>query len=222
MKKSNSIKTSLFLTLGIISILACESKDKTSQQKSENLNTTHHHNVAVQDSVLISFVPKGFHTIWKEKADLNKDNIEDALLILAPDNEVQVSDFENGKVAKRKFLILTGKKEGGFDLKIESDKVIECIDGSGFNGDAFKGISILENGFEIQYEIMNEQYWKETKSFQYQTTLDTWVLTQDYFVSYKNNPTQGKANIGFEEKLSPSDFGQIKIEDFNIYATDRR
>lgn len=222
MKITNTIKSSLILALGISTILACESKDKTNQQKSENLNTTHHHNIEVQDSVLKSFVPKGFHTIWKERADLNQDEIEDALLVLAPDNEVQASDFENGKVAKRIFLILTGKKEGGFDLKIESDKVIECIDCSGLNGDAFKGISIQKNGFDIRFEIMNEQYWKETKSFQYQADLDTWVLTQDYFINYKDNPAQGKANIGFEEKLSPTDFGQIKIEDFNIYATDRR
>lgn len=222
MNKKSISKTSLIIVLGISSILSCESNDKTNQQKSENLNSTHHQNIAIQDSILKTFVPKGFHTIWKERADLNQDNIEDALLVLAPDNELLTSDVENGKVAKRILLILTGKKEGGYNLKIDSDKVIECIDCSGLNGDAFKGISLRKNGFDIQFEIMNEQYWKETKTFQYQADLDTWVLTQDHFISYKSNPRAGKENIGFEEKLAPSDFGQIKIEDFNIYATDRR
>lgn len=155
----NIIKTGLFIAVAAF-VFSCNQGGDTESRKeeSEQSNTTHHQVIPIQDTSIQSYILDGYHSIWKEKGFLNNDSIEDVILVLAPNEEKTQSDFENGRPAKRIFYILIGKEEGGFEAKVKSDQVIECIDCSTLIGDAFKGINISNQQFEIQFEMMKEQF----------------------------------------------------------------
>lgn len=210
---------------GIVWISGSCNSDTRSGAGTANGHLTHHLPLEDMDSSLVPFIPKGYALIWYKEADIDQDALPEIIMVLVQTDEQAQSDFENGKPALRLFQIITRDKDGHKVIRVLNKNVIECIDCSGPNGDAFKGITTRSNGFDIEFEIMNEQYWKEIKSFGYDTARHTWILISDHFISYKpEDPSNPDASltIGYEETLTPEDFDTISVQDFNIYNPDRR
>ncbi|MBX9450231.1 MAG: hypothetical protein KL787_11165 [Taibaiella sp.] len=210
---------------GIVWISGSCNSDTGSGTRIADGHLTHHLPLEDMDSSLVPFIPKGYELIWYKEADIDLDDLSELIMVLVQTDEQDQSDSEHGRPALRLFQIITRDKNGREVIRVLNKNVIECIDCSGPNGDAFKGITTRSNGFDIEFEIMNEQYWKEIKSFDYDTARHTWILISDHFINYKSeDPSNPNATltIGYEETLTPEDFGTISIQDFNIYNPGRR
>ncbi len=161
----------------LFAFIACDSNKTNNLPKQEKADTTAVTTVATDskssDSTQLPESAKAFilpnHDVLKfQKGDLNKDNIEDIVLILE-----KKGDDEQ---AARPLLLLLQDAKGVYTLAARNDKVVACKGCGGMMGDPLAGIAIKNGFFTIEEEGGSRERWTHYITFQYDLTQKTWIL----------------------------------------------
>lgn len=172
------MKKSIYISFLLLTIaIGCDSNKTNNQPTQEKADTTTATTVVTDskssDSTQLPESAKSFilpdHKVLKfQKGDLNKDNIEDIVVVL-----------ENNKgddMSARPLLLLIQDAKGVYTLAARNDKVVACKGCGGMMGDPLAGIAIKNGFFTIEEAGGSRERWTRYITFQYDTAQKTWVL----------------------------------------------
>lgn len=154
---------------------------------------------------LLRFIPEDYTILDIIRGDLNNDGKPDLLLVL---------EKQDATEDQRRVLLLTGQKNSSYRLIKKSDNLVYCHDCGGDLGDPYQTISISEPGLiTIEHFGGDELRWARTVSFKYIKNEKDWFLLEDALVSsHIDDPDDIDVKI-----LTTKDFGEVKLESFDIY-----
>lgn len=116
-----------------------------------------------------NFVPKGFVVIEKIKGDLNKDGLEDCVLIVKSTDKNQIITHEYGGELdrNRRGIIVLLNKNDYYELAIKN---YDCFSSENEDGGAYfapiLSVEIKNGNLNIHYAHGRYGYWKYTFRFQ--------------------------------------------------------
>ena len=140
-------KILLILPLFLLTILSCKAQDKEPSD----------------------FIPKGYAEFKKYSGDLNKDGLEDYVLIIKKTDSANVvmNRFDKKVDRNRRGIIVLFKNANGYEL---ADKNLECFSSENEDGGVYFApelwIEIKDNKLYIHYGHGRYGYWKYTFRFQ--------------------------------------------------------
>ena len=140
-------KILLILPLFLLTILSCKAQDKEPSD----------------------FIPKGYTEFKKYSGDLNKDGLEDCVLIIKKTDSANVvmNRFDKKVDRNRRGIIVLFKNANGYEL---ADKNLECFSSENEDGGVYFApelwIEIKDNKLYIHYGHGRYGYWKYTFRFQ--------------------------------------------------------
>lgn len=156
--------------------------------------------IPVKGNVINDFIPEGYDTLATTKGDLNKDNIEDYVLVLKSTEE----DKENPPETPQRILLVLLQSSGGLALAAKSDSAILCKDCGGIFGDPFEGISITKGVLSVSHYGGSAWRWGSTYKFRYQQN--------DFYLI--GETTHSYWNVSMCEKLN--EFAATHYKDVNL------
>ena len=115
------------------------------------------------------FIPKGYTEFKKYSGDLNKDGLEDCVLIIKKTDSTNVvmNRFDKKVDRNRRGIIVLFKNANGYEL---ADKNLECFSSENEDGGVYFApelwIEIKDNKLYIHYGHGRYGYWKYTFRFQ--------------------------------------------------------
>ena len=115
------------------------------------------------------FIPKGYTEFKKYSGDLNKDGLEDYVLIIKKTDSANVvmNRFDKKVDRNRRGIIVLFKNANGYEL---ADKNLECFSSENEDGGVYFApelwIEIKDNKLYIHYGHGRYGYWKYTFRFQ--------------------------------------------------------
>ena len=122
-----------------------------------------------QDTEPSDFIPKGYAEFKKYSGDLNKDGLEDCVLIIKKTDSTNVvmNRFDKKVDRNRRGIIVLFKNANGYEL---ADKNLECFSSENEDGGVYFApelwIEIKDNKLYIHYGHGRYGYWKYTFRFQ--------------------------------------------------------
>ena len=140
-------KILLILPFFLLTILSCKAQDKEPSD----------------------FIPKGYTEFKKYSGDLNKDGLEDCVLIIKKTDSANVvmNRFDKKVDRNRRGIIVLFKNANGYEL---ADKNLECFSSENEDGGVYFApelwIEIKDNKLYIHYGHGRYGYWKYTFRFQ--------------------------------------------------------
>jgi hypothetical protein len=170
-------KTIYIYFMSLTMAVGCDNSKTTNLPKEEKADTTAATIVATDsqssNSTQLPTSAKSFvlpnHDVLKfQKGDLNKDNIEDIVLVL--------EQKDGDDMAARPLLLLLQDAKGVYTLAARNDKVVACKGCGGMMGDPLAGIAIKNGFFTIEEEGGSRERWTRYITFQYDAAQKTWVL----------------------------------------------
>lgn len=151
-----------------------------------------------------SFIPKDYDTLAVAKGDLNKDGIEDAVLVLYHNWEKKEDWMQqDGDSMPQRMLVILFGTENGYKQVAQSTKAILCKTCGGIYGDPFEGIEIGKGLLTIYHYGGSAWRWAYTHKFRYQDG-------QFYLIGSTHNSYWDVKNC---DKLN--DFAGTDYEDIN-------
>lgn len=126
-------------------------------------------NCKAQDKEPSDFIPKGYTEFKKYSGDLNKDGLEDCVLIIKKTDSTNVvmNRFDKKVDRNRRGIIVLFKNANGYEL---ADKNLECFSSENEDGGVYFApelwIEIKDNKLYIHYGHGRYGYWKYTFRFQ--------------------------------------------------------
>ncbi len=178
--------------------------------------------IAKSGETIQRFIPQG----WKihkpiyggdiVRGDLNKDGIEDAVLVLQHLNKVAEEKFcgdsyESPEDHPRILVILSGQKGGGYRLSAQDNRLLFRSQEGGMMGDPLESLKIERGTLVIEYYGGSAWRWRITQRYRLENTgwfligytrLDHWTgdpkssLTEDF------NLNTGKIEVKKETRIS--------------------
>ncbi|WP_341199656.1 hypothetical protein [Croceibacter atlanticus] len=126
-------------------------------------------NCKAQDKEPSDFIPKGYAEFKKYSGDLNKDGLEDCVLIIKKTDSTNfvMNRFDKKVDRNRRGIIVLFKNANGYEL---ADKNLECFSSENEDGGVYFApelwIEIKDNKLYIHYGHGRYGYWKYTFRFQ--------------------------------------------------------
>ena len=155
------------------------------------------------------FIPNGYGVLNFTKGNLNRDGIDDAILILKKLNEENFSE----ESPKRPLYILTGKKDGSYKLEAKNKNCVLGIKDGGILGDPFSAVAIKNGYFSLEFYGGSSWRWVKIVTFRYRNDRNNWFLHREGDESYHaSEPSKIK-----REMKTTKNFGIILFSKYNIF-----
>lgn len=130
------------------------------------------------------FIPKDWKLLQTAVGDLNKDGLEDTVIVVENINyKMDDGSFCNNFSCPRSMLILLQTKGGSYKLSIKSDKAILLAGEGGIFGDPFEGLKIDNGSLLINFYGGSAWRWSYSYRFRYQDNgwFLIWAASNNYF-----------------------------------------
>jgi hypothetical protein len=155
--------------------------------------------------IVKSFILPGYFLIAMEKGDLNRDQLDDYILVLQKEGA-------ESQDANRPLLILIQTPAKSFTLAKRNDKVVYCENCGGAMGDPFQQIEIQKNGFTVSHYGGSAWRWSVDYRFGYSRRDNTWQLVKVTKTNFHaSSPEEPEVKV----ETPPRDYGKIAIDDFD-------
>ncbi len=152
------------------------------------------------------FVPSGYTLYNAFRGDLNRDDYEDALIVLEP-----IDDPDN--MTSRAVALLLGDAEGKLTQAAYCKNAMLCKECGGTFGDPFSDVVIKNGYFTLEHYGGSSYRWTHDPTFKYVKAKKNWYLHQ---VSVQEHTTFDPENSHKSTITTPKDFGEVAFEDFMI------
>jgi len=148
------------------------------------------------------FIPKGSTFLRVDKGDLNRDGIEDAILVLEK------------KDGNRPLLILLGTKNQTYKLKAQNENIVYRADSGGARGDPFYGVVIKNGYFSVSHEGGSRERWSVLTTFKYNAKKRNWFLHKESGTTFDTRTSSGIVEEIENYVKTVKDFGVISFEEY--------
>jgi hypothetical protein len=203
-----TIKMTKYYFFALVWIFLC-CKDKSKLESDQQpvtavaLKTHLTHFKKVGETVTIaSFVPPTYKIRASAKADLNRDSVQDVVLVL----EHKALTYAN---QSRRVYVLTGiAKTDQYKVADGGDNVGLCAECGGVTGgDPFHAVTAAEGKFTIEQIGGSKERWNFDITFEYDVTAQKWFLERVVSNKNKHNKTTIKTTV---------DLGKVPLADYNV------
>ncbi|MEN9609818.1 MAG: hypothetical protein RLZZ628_632 [Bacteroidota bacterium] len=149
-----------------------------------------------------SFVPPTYKIRASAKADLNRDSIEDVVLVL----EHKALTYAD---QCRRVYVLTGiAKSDQYRVADGGDKVGLCAEcGGATGGDPFNAVTASNGKFTIEQIGGSKERWNFNITFEYDAAAQKWFLDRVVSNKNKNNKQTIKTTV---------DLGKVALADYDV------
>jgi hypothetical protein len=156
------------------------------------------------------FVLEGTLPLALEKADLDGDGLQDAVLVLEKQKtSPDAPDIEEGQ---RPLLVLLGQPDGSYRLAKRNDRIVYCSTCGGIMGDPFQWVEVGPRTFTVHHYGGSAWRWSNAFTFNYSRRDHTWQLVR---VETRRFNAADPGNVDVTVETPPRDFGKIDIADFD-------
>jgi hypothetical protein len=151
---------------------------------------------------IASFVPPTYKIRASAKADLNRDSVEDVVLVL----EHKALTYAN---QSRRVYVLTGiAKTDQYRVADGGDNVGLCAECGGVTGgDPFNAVTAATGKFTIEQIGGSKERWNFDITFEYDATAQKWFLERVVSNKNKNNKQTIKTTV---------DLGKVALADYDV------
>ncbi|MCV6638360.1 lysozyme inhibitor LprI family protein [Candidatus Albibeggiatoa sp. nov. NOAA] len=148
------------------------------------------------------FVPAGYKILDMAEGDLNRDQYNDVVLILAQDNE-------QGE-ALRPLLILIRDANSQLHLAARNDHVVLCVECGGMLGDPYQRTAIKNGYFTVEHHGGSSWRWTKYITFKYVPKKSNWYIHKVSNQSYHSaEPDNIEESIQTAKQL-----GYVSFKDY--------
>ncbi len=148
------------------------------------------------------FVEKNTTISTVERGDLNRDGLEDIVLVLEPDDPAQ----------PRPLLILVRDAKGKLKLAKRSANAVACKECGGVMGDPFQGITIGKGRFTVEHYGGSAWRWTANYTFAWSRRDQSWQLVRVENHSFHASEPD---KVEIVVHTPPKDFGLIDVTEFD-------
>jgi hypothetical protein len=187
--------------------LCCKGKSKSESDKQPTatpvaLRTLTPFKKVGETVTIASFVPPTYKIRASAKADLNRDSVEDVVLVL----EHKALTFAN---QSRRVYVLTGiAKTDQYRVADGGDNVGLCMECGGVTGgDPFNAVTASYGKFTIEQIGGSKERWSFDITFEYDATVQKWFLERVVSNKNKNNKQTIKTTV---------DLGKVALSDYDV------
>jgi len=159
------------------------------------LKLTHQKRVA-------SYIDKDEKFLKIEYGDLNRDTIEDAIL---------VTEKKNGN---RPLYILLGTEKGGYRVYGKNENIVYRAEAGGARGDPFYGITIKNGYFSIEHEGGSRWMWTDIITFRYDSKKRKFFLHKEGGSEADTRSDNGVVEFVNRKVKTVKDFGIVPFEKY--------
>lgn len=164
---------------------------------------------------LEGYVPEGYSIVDTATGDLNRDSLEDLIMIFKRINEEETSDVIDNPI-KRPLALYIGLGDDIFQLAAQNDKVAYCYDCGGMMGDPYQALVIKNGYFTVEHYGGSGWRWTRYVTFKYSPKDKNWYLHKDGGESFHaSEPDSVTTNI-----RTVSDFGTVAFDQFDVYQEE--
>lgn len=150
-----------------------------------------------------SFILPDTRLLAIETADLNRDGLNDYLLVLEkPDVEEE----------QRPLLILLRLADGSLKLVKQNNRAVYCSSCGGMMGDPFQGVKAGKGTFTISHYGGSAWRWSVETTFNYSKKDKTWQLVLVQNDSFHAGDPEDVTSKSYRP---PKDYGKIDLADFD-------
>lgn len=157
---------------------------------------------------IMAFVPEGFDTIATASGDLNKDKLDDYVLVLKMKKEATFDYAKDNEDSLFRLLVVVFKNNDGYTLAGKCGEAIMCMGCGGVFGDPFASVTITKGIFIVDHYGGSAQRWAYTHKFRYQNN-DFYLIGRSSRAYQSNH---------YCEKLD--DFADLGYDDENLLTGD--
>lgn len=166
--------------------------------------------IAITD--LRKSLPEGYTILDTATGDLNKDDLDDLIVLYRKINEEETSDVVDNP-EKRPLAIYLGVGLDTFRLAALNENVAYCYDCGGMMGDPYQAIVIKNGYFTVEHYGGSGWRWTRYVTFKYSPKEGMWYLYKDGGDSFHaGEPEKVTTNV-----MTVSDFGVVPFEEYTIY-----
>ncbi|MGE3801788.1 MAG: hypothetical protein AB7H80_12280 [Candidatus Kapaibacterium sp.] len=121
---------------------------------------------ATGDSVP-ALVPAGWHLLDSATGDLNKDHLDDLVLVIEADKDESEPERTWGD-EERTLVVYFRKKRGGYQYAVQADNLVILASDGGVMGDPYEGVEVNRGSFLIHFYGGSSWRWGMTYRFRFQ------------------------------------------------------
>lgn len=163
--------------------------------------------VTPQQDDLSRFIPAGSKQLAVQRADLDGDGREDAVLVIDPPAQ---PDAKLGEGAPRTVVVLIRDAAGKLQAVKRSERLVPCAKCGGIAGDPFGYVRAYTGGFTVLIEGGSRERWSDEFGFAYSAEQQDWLL-EKAVRSVVDTDTGEDKRLDLQRK----DFGAIRLEEFD-------
>lgn len=167
-------------------------------------------NTAVPEE-LKPFIMPGYEVMDVVKGDLNRDKLDDYLLVLKTAGEDTFSFDNTDWDAHRPLLLIIRQANGTLKTVAVNNELIFCKNCGGVMGDPYQGLTIKPGEFTADLYGGSSWRWAESFTFRYDAVKKNWFLQTHKSTSFQSGDPERTMN---ESVISRSETGDISIDKF--------
>jgi len=157
------------------------------------------------------FIMPGYEVMDVVKGDLNKDKLDDYLLVLKTAGEDTFLFDNTDWDAHRPLLLIIRQANGTLKTVAVNNELIFCKNCGGVMGDPYQGLTIKSGEFTADLYGGSSWRWAESFTFRYDAVKKNWFLQKHKSTSFQSGDPERTMN---ESVISRSETGDISIEKF--------
>jgi len=182
-----------------VTLMRKEGKEKIVPSKI--LKRTHEKRIA-------SYMGKSEKFLKLEYGDLNRDGIDDAVL---------VTEKKNGN---RPLYLLVGTKKGAYKIYGKNENIVYRAEDGGARGDPFYGITIKNGYFSIEHEGGSREMWTVIITFKYDSKKRKFFLHKEGGSDADTRSSDGFVEVIERKVETVKDFGVVPFEKYNNHMNE--
>jgi hypothetical protein len=167
-------------------------------------------NITVPEE-LKPFIMPGYEVLDVVKGDLNKDKLDDYLLVLKTTGEDSISIDNPDWDAHRPLLLILRQANGTLRMAAMNNELILCKHCGGIMGDPYQGLTVKPGEFTADFYGGSSWRWGEGFTFQYDAAKKNWFLQKHQSASFHSGDPE---NTTTSSVISRTEIGNVSIEKF--------
>lgn len=157
------------------------------------------------------YIMPGYEAMDIIKSDLNKDSLDDYILVLKVIGEDTMTFDDPNWETSRPLILIVREKNGKISAAGENSRVVLCRLCGGMMGDPYQGIMIQPGEFSVELSGGSSWRWNTNYTFKHDPLRKTWFLQSNGTITFNAGDPSATT---VESMVNRSEIGDIKLEHF--------
>lgn len=157
------------------------------------------------------YIMPGYVVLDVVKGDLNRDKLDDYLLVLKTAGEDSISFDNPDWDAHRPLLLIIRQANGTLRMAAMNNELILCKHCGGVMGDPYQGLTVKPGEFTADFYGGSSWRWGEGFTFKYDAAKKNWFLQTHKSTSFQSGDPD---NTTTASVITRTEIGDISLEKF--------